>query len=128
MPPDKLNMPLLVRFVFVGGSTAMLCLGLTFGLVEGAGIDTTIASTFAMFVAVCYNYMLHYHWTFGTDAPHGKVLVKYLIMCAGGLTLNALVMEMGVSNTELHYMIVQMIAAILLVIWSICISSIWVFR
>lgn len=128
MSPKKLNLPLLMRFAFVGGSTAMLCLGLTYALVEGAAIDTTIASTFALFLAVCYNYMLHYHWTFSTEAPHGTVLVKYMIMCAGGLILNAVVMEIGVSSAALHYMIVQLIAAGLVVLWSICISSMWVFR
>ena len=128
MPSRNINLPLLLRFVFVGGSTAALCLGLTYGLVEGGQIDTTIASTFALFVAVCYNYMLHYHWTFETDAPHGSVLVKYMIMCAGGLVLNAVVMEVGVNSATFHYMVVQMIAAILVVTWSICISSIWVFR
>ncbi|MFK7977385.1 MAG: GtrA family protein [Halioglobus sp.] len=128
MPPEKVNYPLLMRFGFVGGSTAALCLGLTFGLVEGADVNPTWASTFALFVAVCYNYILHYHWTFSTDAPHGKVLVKYMTMCAGGLALNATVMELGVSIGDLHYMAVQIMAAILVVVWSICISSIWVFR
>lgn len=124
----SINLPLLLRFLFVGGSTAVLFLGVTFGLVEVLKIDTTIASTLAFSAAMSYNYLLHYHFTFGTDAPHGVALAKYLTMCAGGLALNALVMELGVRSGELHYMVVQVIAAILVVIWSLTISSIWVFR
>ena len=103
-------------------------MGLTYALVEGVGMDATPASTFALFVAVLYNYVLHYHWTFGTEAPHGIVLLKYIAMCIGGLFVNALVMEIGVSSTGLHYSLVQMAAAVFVVSWSMCVSAIWVFR
>lgn len=128
MPTKKINVPFLLRFGFVGGTTAILCLGLTFGLVEFFGVSATIASTFSLFLAVCYNYLLHYHWTFTSDAPHGYVLIKYLVMCAGGLLLNALIMHFGVTWGALHYMIVQMFAAVMVILWSMCVSSIWVFR
>ena len=128
MPPRDFDLPLLRRFILVGGSTAVLCLGLTYGLVEGVGIDPTPASTLALFVAVLYNYILHYHWTFGADAPHGIVLVKYIAMCLGAMGLNALVMEVGVSGTGLHYSLIQMVAAVFVVLWSMSISAIWVFR
>jgi putative flippase GtrA len=128
MLPRKLDLPLLRRFVFVGGSTAALCLGLTWALVEGLAMDTTIASTIALLVAVCYNYVLHYHWTFGSEAPHGVVLLKYLAMCVGALVVNALVMEVGVQVTSVHYLAVQIVAAGMVALWSLTISATWVFR
>jgi putative flippase GtrA len=119
---------LLLRFLFVGGSTAAIFLGLTFILVEGQFMHAALASTIACVAAVCYNYFLHYHWTFASDAPHGTVLMKYCLMCAGGVILNGLVMYFGVALGLMHYMLVQVIAGVVLVFWSFTISSIWVFR
>jgi len=128
MPSIEINFQRLKRFVLVGGSTGVLYFGLTYGLVERFAIDTTIASTFALLLAVCYNYVLHYHWTFSPKAPHGIVLLKYLAMCVGAILLNAIVMELGVSNASLHYLLAQIIATVMVILWTLSISSIWVFR
>lgn len=119
---------LLLRFLFVGGSTTVIFFGLTYVLVEVAGLHVTLASTLACIIAVCYNYLLHYHWTFVTDAPHGLVLVRYLLMCAGAVLINALVMHFGVKWSNTNYMVVQVVATLALTCWSFTVSSIWVFR
>lgn len=118
---------MILRFLFVGGSTALLYFGLTFGLVEGLTLQATLASAVAYIVAACYNYLLHYHWTFATDAPHGLVLVKYLLTSIGGLVLNGLVMHVGIMLVSIHYMVVQLFAAGAVLCWSISISTLWVF-
>lgn len=122
------DLSLLLRFLLVGGSTALLFLGLTFVLVEGPALNATLASTIACVTAICYNYVLHYHWTFVSDAPHGSVLVRYLVMCAGGILLNGLVMYFGLVAMSIHYMVMQVIAAVALASWSLCVSSLWVFK
>jgi putative flippase GtrA len=121
------NTPVILRFLVVGASTALLYFGLTFLLVEGLTLQTTLASTIAYIVTVCYNYLLHYHWTFVSDAPHGQVLVKYLLTCVGGLVLNGLIMHVGVMLLSAHYMVVQIIAAGAVVCWSLFVSTLWVF-
>lgn len=122
------NTSLLLRFLLVGGSTAAINFGLTIALVEGPALQVTIASTIACIAAICYNYILHYHWTFASDAPHGRVLVRYLLMCTGGVLLNGLVMHFGVLVLSIHYMLVQLFAGVVLVCWSLCLGSLWVFR
>lgn len=117
-----------LRFLLVGGSTALLYLGLTYALVEVAGLHATGASTIALAVAICYNYMLHYHWTFATDAPHGKVLVRYLLMCAGALVVNGAIMHYGTSGMSMHYMLVQLLAALGVTTWSISLGALWVYK
>lgn len=121
------NYPMITRFLFVGGSTALLYFGLTFVLVEGMAMNATMASTIAYVVVICYNYLLHYYWTFATDAPHGQVLVKYLVTCVGGLVLNGLVMHIGVLLLSIHYLVIQLFAAVAVVCWSLCITIFWVF-
>jgi putative flippase GtrA len=118
----------LLRFVLVGGSSALLYFGLLFVLVEGLAVQVVLASTIVCVAAMCYNYLMHYHWTFASDAPHGMVLVRYLLMSAGGILLNGLIMHFGVMLSAVHYMVVQFVAAAALVCWNFCVSYFWVFR
>jgi putative flippase GtrA len=105
------NYSFVLRFLFVGGSTAFIFLGSTFGLVEGLGISAVLASTFACVIALCFNYLLH-----------------YLLMCTGGLLLNGLIMYFGTTLEAVHYMVVQIFAGLAMLCWSLCLSYFWVFR
>ena len=122
-----INCQVVLRFLFVGGTTAVLQFGLVLVLVECLALHITTASTAAYILVGFYNYLLHYHWTFATDAPHGLALVKYLLTCVGGLVLNGLVMHAGVMLLPVHYMVVQFFAFAIVVCWSLCISTFWVF-
>jgi putative flippase GtrA len=122
------DLAIVVRFLLVGGSTALLFLSIMFGLIEAAGLHTTVASTIACMAAICYNYLLHYHWTFGSDAPHGRVLVRYLVTCVGAVVLNGLIMHFGLELFTLHYLYVQLLAGVAMVLWTFSVSSVWVFR
>lgn len=126
--PAPRDLALVVRFVFVGSSTAAISLGLIYLLVEFGGMHTTPASFVAASTATVYNYFMHYHWTFSTDAPHGAVLVKYLAMCTGAVVLSTLIMHFGVPLTGLHYLVIQAAAVVAVVLWSLTLSSLWVFR
>ena len=122
------NFRLLLRFLAVGGSTTLLFLSLVYVLVEYAHLHPTLASTLGCVVAICYNYTLHYLWTFASDAPHGRVLVRYLFMNAGGVEVNAIAMHLGTSLLPLHYLVVQLLVGIVVVIWNVSVSMLWVYR
>jgi putative flippase GtrA len=117
----------LIRFILVGGSSAVLALGLTWFFVDRLHLQVILGSTIAVSLTALYNYCLHYYWTFSSDAPHGWVLVKYLLMCLGALIVNGLVMNIGVMELQIHYLIVQLLASVAVVVWSFSISSLWVF-
>ena len=85
----------ILRFLFVGGSTAFIFLGLTFALVEALKVSAALASSFACIIAVSYNYLLHYHWTFESDAAHRLALTRFLPMGVGGVLLNGMIMYFG---------------------------------
>lgn len=116
------------RFILVGGTTSLLYFLLTFIMVEGLGLEVVSSSTAAYILSVCYNYLLHYYWTFSTKASHGFVVAKYVLTCAGGVLINALVMHFGVSLLSVHYVVVQVFAQVLMICWSITISALWVFK
>ena len=118
----------LLRFVFVGGSSGFLYLVFVFVLVDVLGIQVTLASTLVCIAAAGYNYLMHYHWTFASDAPHGKVLVRYLLMIAGAVLINGLIVHFGTMFSTIHYLVIQFVAALALACWSLSVSSLWVFR
>ena len=45
-----------------------------------------------------------------------------------GILLNGLVMYFGIMFENIHYMVVQVIAAMTMVLWSLSLSYFWVFR
>ncbi|CAA0106091.1 Uncharacterised protein [Halioglobus japonicus] len=117
----------LIRHAFVGGSSALLLIILTWLLVDGLHLEVILGSSIAVVLTGLYNYSMQYHWTFSTDAPHQSVLVRYLLMCVGILVINTLVMYLGVKTFEFHYLIVQFMANVTMTAWSFCLGSIWVF-
>lgn len=122
------NQPNLIRYFFVGVSTYTIYMGLTFALVEWAGFPITLSSFISCSTAVLFNYVMHYHWTFSTDSPHGQVLARYALMVVGGIVLNTLVMYVGVQFSSLHYMLLQVIAGGMVIIWNFVLSATWVYR
>ncbi|MDG2273569.1 MAG: GtrA family protein [Halioglobus sp.] len=122
------DFPFLMRFILVGGGTGLLFLGLVYAQVEGIGMYPTLASTIACIIALCYNYLMHYHWTFASDAPHGKVFIRYCIMCAGAVVLNGLIMHFGLILTSIHFMFLQLLAGGAMTLWSLGMSFFWVFQ
>ncbi len=119
---------LLLRFFIVWCSTAFLFLGIGYILVEKAGMEVALASTTAYVVAFCYNYALHYHWTYVSEAPHGRALIRYLSMCAGSMCLNALVMHFGFLMTSWPYIAVQLLAGVVIISWTLTVNFFWTFR
>lgn len=119
--------PRLIRFILVGGSSAALLVGLTWLFVDGLHFQVILGSSIAVVFTGLYNYSMQYYWTFSSDAPHGWVLIKYLLMCVGVLLINGVVMHLGVKVLLIHYLIVQLLANVAVAIWSFTISSVWVF-
>lgn len=118
----------LFRFCVVGALTALIHYGLLYSLVELAGADATLASSVGFVAAVIFNYLMHYSWTFGEPAPHGRTLWRYLVMIGCGFLINGGLMYAGVNWTRWHYLLVQTLAFVVVIMWNMIVSSRWVFR
>lgn len=116
------------RFGAVGVFTAVVHYGLLYLGVEFLRLGAIIASSFGFVVAVIFNYLMHYSWTFVHDAPHGRTIGRYLVMIAVGFVVNGAVMYAGVDVLALNYLLVQVAALVVVVLWNFIVSSTWVFR
>ena len=117
-----------LRFGVVGVLTAVLHYGLLYAGVEAVGLHATTASSVGFVIAVMFNYFMHYNWTFGEPAPHGRTLWRYLVMVSCGFLLNGSVMFAGDPWGSLHYLLVQALALVVVVLWNFVVSNTWVFR
>ena len=102
--------------------------GLLYLLVELAGIQATVASSIGFLVAVAVNYLMHYSWTFAAPVPHGRAVLRYIIMISMGFLINGGVMQLGVVAFDLNYLLVQLAAFLAVITWNFLVSSLWVFR
>lgn len=117
-----------LRFGVVGVLTAVLHYGLLYAGVEAMQLNATLASSIGFVVAVIFNYLMHYSWTFAEPAPHGRTLRRYLVMISCGFLINALVMYAGVQWLSLYYLLTQALALVAVVVWNFVLSNVWVFR
>lgn len=116
------------RFCVVGVLTAILQFSLVFVGVEGLHLDPTFTSSVTFVLVICFNYLMHYNWTFSVPAPHSKALTRYIVMTSCGFILNGSIMYLGTSLAELNYLLVQAAAFAAIIIWNFCVSSLWVFK
>jgi len=117
-----------LRFGVVGALTAVLHYGLLYIGVEALQLNVTVASSLGFVVAVIFNYLMHYSWTFDEPAPHGRTLRRYLVMIGCGFLINGAVMYAGVHWAALNYLLTQALALVVVVSWNFVMSNVWVFR
>lgn len=117
------------RFALVGALTAVLYYGLLLLAVEWLLLPATLASSVAYVIVVAFNYRMHYSWTFGQhETPHGRTLLRYLVMISCGFLANAALMYAGTQWLSVHYLLTQTVALLVVVLWNFVISNAWVFR
>lgn len=122
-----------LRFALVGVLTALIHYGVLYIGVTQLAWSSIVASSVGFVIAVIFNYFSHYGWTFAGGAdyqspPHGRTLLRYLVMVACGFIINGVIMTLGVQLLGWHYLVVQLLAYIVVVSWNFILANVWVFR
>ena len=116
------------RFAVVGLATAALQYTLLYIGVDILLLNATLSSSATFVFIICFNYLMHYNWTFAVPAPHTKALSRYLIMTSCGFLINSFIMYAGTSFCQFNYLLVQTAAIGVIVVWNFSLSSLWVFK
>jgi putative flippase GtrA len=96
-------------------------------LVEFWAVDPVIASCLGFVVGALINYVLNYHFTFQSDKRHREALTKFLIVATAGALINGGIMYVGVENTRFNYLIVQIFATVVVLMWNFIVNKLWTF-
>jgi putative flippase GtrA len=115
------------RFLMVGGFCTGLQYALLVGQVEGFGMSPTTASTIGYLISSVVNYCLSYSFTYRSAAAHRQSIPKYVIVNLCGLVLNGAVTYIGTAIYGIHYLVAQVAATIVTLLWNFFVNLRWTF-
>ncbi|MBT8127016.1 MAG: GtrA family protein [Gammaproteobacteria bacterium] len=96
-------------------------------LVEFWALDPVIASCLGFVVGALINYILNYHFTFQSEKRHREALTKFLLVAIAGAGINGVIMYIGVENTQFNYLLVQIFATTVVLLWNFIVNKLWTF-
>lgn len=79
-------------------------------LVQHYGAEPVGASTFGAAVGAIVNYWLNHRFTFRSTAPHGRAFIRFTVVAAAGMIVNAATLFAAVHLLGLHYLLGQVAA------------------
>lgn len=117
----------LIKFGIVGIIASIVDLGVLVALKELLNVDVLIASTISFCVSVAVNYILSMAFVFKSKNRNKvKEFIVFVLLSAGGLCLNQLVLWIGVRLTSVNYLIVKLFAMIIVPIYNFITRKIFI--
>ena len=117
----------LVLFLLVGGTSTAVQFIILIIMVEFFGINEIISSSLGYaFSSIC-NYLLNYFFTFKSNKNHSETIIKFLLVVAFGLTLNAISFWVFNQITS-HYIFSQTAALIITTTSNYLLHKHWIYK
>lgn len=99
---------------------------LVLGVELGGG--PVVSSTLGFIVGARVNYALSYYYIFRSYSAHPYTITKFFTVAIFGLGLNTLVLSSAIYALRLHYLVGQVLATGIVVIWNFVGNRWWTFR
>jgi len=125
------HVPIARQFlVFAGVGIIGTCVhyALLILLVQGFGAQVVVASTCGFAAGAVTNYVLNYRITFRSRGRHLHLFPRFLLAALTGLPINAAIMQAAAVTVGLPYLLAQMIATGVTLIWNFVLNRFWTFR
>jgi putative flippase GtrA len=106
------------RYIFVGGFSAVVNLGILSILTSVLHINYLISELIAFVIATIVNYALSIWWIFQRSNRFKLEFVLFTLVGIGGLGINELVLWVCVSKLKLFYLLGEVIAITVVMVWS----------
>lgn len=97
-------------------------------LVQGWGSPPVAASSAGFVLGAVINYTLNYRYTFRSSKPHRVTMWKFFVAALIGALINAALMSILIHHVNLHYLVSQIIATGIVLVWNFMANRIWTFR
>jgi putative flippase GtrA len=120
--------PMLVQFInfaCVGAVATALHYVVLIVLVQFADFRPVLASGLGYAAGAGVNYLLNYHYTFASQRSHFQAMSKFVTVAIIGL--NSLIVAVATEKLLLHYLLAQVIATGLVLMWNFCANRVWTF-
>ncbi len=117
-----------IRYAGVGAiGTAAQYLTLIL-LVQFLKFDPLMASAQGFIIGGLVNYFLNYRITFKSDISHKQAILKFFAIAFIGLAINSMMMTVAIEFIKLHYLLSQVIASGVVLIWTFLGNRLWTFK
>lgn len=117
-----------IKFIGVGGVATAIQYILLVLLVELTSTNIVLLSAFSFLVSAVFNYLMNYYFTFESDAKHGVATIKFALVASCGLLLNTAIMHLMVEMQNIHYIVSQVSATIVVLFWNFFIHKYWTYN
>ncbi len=124
------NKGTVAQFLLFAGVGAIGTLGhytILIVLTQFWAVDPVFASSIGFVAGALINYILNYHFTFQSDRRHTEALTKFMIVATIGAGINGCIMYFGVENTNINYLLVQIFATCIVLLWNFVVNKLWTF-
>jgi putative flippase GtrA len=115
------------KFFIIGGFSTCLQYGFLILLVQFFRVGAAEASAVGFVLSAIFNYYLNYTITFGSNASHNIVVPKFILTASSGLMINTGVIWLVLNVLDMHYLIAQILATCIVLVWNFTVNKIWVF-
>lgn len=116
------------RFLLVGIVATAAQYLLLVALVSQFGFAAIPASAISYAASTLLNYALNRRFTFASQRAHGVALPRFLFVAATGLALNTGIMALLTAGAGLHYLLAQVLATGMVLVWNFVLNRHFTFR
>ena len=116
-----------VRFCLVGSVGTVAHYSVLVMIVHFQG-KPILGSTVGFVSGALVNYALNYRYTFQSASRHHGTLAKFFTIACAGLMLNTLIMGLLIEFLDIHYLVSQICATAVVVLWNYTMNLLWTFR
>jgi glycosyltransferase involved in cell wall biosynthesis len=116
------------RYVGAGGLGTLLHYLVLILVVELFVVPPAYATVVGACVGAMVNYVLSYHFTFASSAPHGRTLPKFFTVAAISAGLSGLGLWYATHRIGLHYFLAQVLCTGAVLVIGFVLNKLWTFR
>ena len=96
-------------------------------LVESRLLHAVPASVVGFMVGAIINYLLNYRFTFRSRKSHKEAMSKFFVVAVIGAVINTILMYLGVDVFHLYYLLAQILATGIVLLWNFIVNKFWTF-
>jgi putative flippase GtrA len=117
-----------VKFASVGALATSVQYLVLIALTESGLTGPVVASTLGYVTSGVLNYSLNYSYTFNSQERHRSAALKFVTVSTFGLGLNTSLMYVSVHTLGLYYLLGQLLATGVVLLWNFFANRWWTFR
>jgi putative flippase GtrA len=116
------------RFLVVGASATLLHYVILVLLHGRLAVDANASTAVGYGLSATYNFFASYYFTYRSRVPLLIALPRYAFVVVTGLLLNGALFSAARALLGVHYLIAQLFATAVVLLWSFCLGRSFAFK